>query len=58
MNTDKFQMLLNRYKNLRLIQRLDPVQDHCRIYYLMNGYEFPCDMMRSLEIFDANLLRC
>ncbi|MFN6483299.1 MAG: hypothetical protein RMX98_010205 [Nostoc sp. DedQUE02] len=51
-------MLLNRYKNLRLIQRLDPVQDHCRIYYLMNGYEFPCDMMRSLEIFDANLLRC
>ncbi|MEH2299973.1 MAG: oxygenase MpaB family protein [Nostoc sp.] len=43
-------MLLNRYKNLHLIQQLDPVQDHCRIYYLMNGYEFPWDMTRSLEI--------
>jgi hypothetical protein len=32
-------MLLNRYKNLHLIQQLDPVEDHCRIYHLMNGYE-------------------
>jgi hypothetical protein len=29
-------MLLNRYKNFHLIQQLDPVQDHCRIYHLMN----------------------
>ncbi|MEH2064655.1 MAG: oxygenase MpaB family protein [Nostoc sp.] len=43
-------MLLNRYKNLHLIQQLDPVQDHCRIYNLMNGYEFPWDMTRSLEV--------
>ncbi|MBG1243880.1 oxygenase MpaB family protein [Nostoc sp. NZL] len=43
-------MLLNRYKNFHLIQQLDPVQDHCRIYNLMNGYEFPWDMTRSLEV--------
>ncbi|MEI1373017.1 hypothetical protein [Nostoc sp.] len=43
-------MLLNRYKNLHLIQQLYLVQDHCRIYYLMNGYEFPWDMTRSLEV--------
>ncbi len=48
--TEKFQMLLNRYKNFHLIQQLDPVQDHCRIYNLMNGYEFPWDMTRSLEV--------
>jgi hypothetical protein len=29
-------MLLNRYKNFHLIQQLDQVQDHCRIYHLMN----------------------
>ncbi|MBD0389727.1 MAG: DUF2236 domain-containing protein [Nostoc sp. C3-bin3] len=43
-------MLLNRYKNFHLIQQLDPVQDHCQIYNLMNGYEFPWDMTRSLEV--------
>ncbi len=43
-------MLLNRYKNFHLIQQLDPVQDHCRIYNLMNGHEFPWDMTRSLEV--------
>ncbi|WP_225912113.1 hypothetical protein [Nostoc flagelliforme] len=43
-------MLLNRYKNFHLIEQLDLVQDHCRIYNLMNGYEFPWDMTRSLEV--------
>jgi hypothetical protein len=43
-------MLLNRYKNFHLIQQLDPVRDHCWIYNLMNGYEFPWDMTRSLEV--------
>ncbi|MEH2396906.1 hypothetical protein [Nostoc sp.] len=26
------------------------MQDHCQIYYLMNGYEFFWDMTRSLEV--------
>jgi ER-bound oxygenase mpaB/B'/Rubber oxygenase, catalytic domain len=43
-------MLSNRYKNLHLIQQLDPVQDHYQIYYLMSGYEFPWEMQRSLEL--------
>lgn len=43
-------MNLNRYKNLHEIQQLDPVQDHCQIYSLMSGYEFPWDMPRSLEV--------
>ncbi|MDF5721180.1 MAG: hypothetical protein PUP91_12015 [Rhizonema sp. PD37] len=41
-------MSLHRYETLRRIQQLDPVQDHCQIYYLMNGHEFPWDMVRSL----------
>ncbi len=43
-------MYINRYNNLRRIQELDPVQDHCQIYHLMLGYEFPWDVTRSLEV--------
>ncbi|MBD2343747.1 oxygenase MpaB family protein [Anabaena subtropica] len=43
-------MLGDRYKNLHLIQQLDPVHDHCQIYHLINGYEFSWDMTRSLEV--------
>ncbi len=32
-----------RHANLRQIQQLDPVQDHCQIIHLMTGYEFPWD---------------
>jgi hypothetical protein len=39
-----------RDENLRRIQQLDPVQDHCQIYQIMTGYEFPWDMTRSLEV--------
>ncbi len=39
-----------RDENLRRIQQLDPVQDHCQIYHLMTGYEFPWDTVRSLEV--------
>ena len=39
-----------RNENLRRIQQLDPVQDHCQIYHLMSGYEFPWDTTRSLEV--------
>lgn len=42
--------LPNRYQNLNLIQQLDPVQDHSRIYHLMSGYEFPWEIQRSLEL--------
>lgn len=41
---------MGRYDILHRIQQLDPVQDHCEIYHLMYGYEFPWDMMRSLEV--------
>jgi hypothetical protein len=41
---------INRYDNLRRIEKLDPLQDHCQIYHLMTGYEFPWDMTRSLEV--------
>ena len=43
-------MYINRYDNLRRIEKLDPLQDHCQIYHLMTGYEFPWDMTRSLEV--------
>jgi hypothetical protein len=43
-------MHLHRDQNLHLIQQLDPEKDHCQIYHLMNGYEFPWDMTRSLEV--------
>jgi ER-bound oxygenase mpaB/B'/Rubber oxygenase, catalytic domain len=43
-------MFHNRYNNLRRIQQLNPIQDNCEIYHLMTGYEFPWDMIRSLEI--------
>lgn len=32
------------------IQSLDPVKDHCRIFHLMTGYEFPWDIVRAREI--------
>jgi len=32
------------------ILSLDPVTDHCRIVHLMTGYEFPWDIVRSLEV--------
>ena len=42
--------MMNRYDILHQIQQLDPVQDHCLIYHLTYGYEFPWDTTRSLEI--------
>lgn len=39
-----------RDENLRRIQQLDPVQDHCEICHLITGYEFPWDTTRSLEV--------
>lgn len=41
---------MGRYDILHRIQQLDPAQDHCQIYYLMSGYEFPWDIQRSLEL--------
>lgn len=41
---------MSRYDNLRYIQQLDPVKDHCQIVHLISGYEFPWDITRSLEI--------
>ncbi|MUG95012.1 DUF2236 domain-containing protein [Scytonema sp. UIC 10036] len=43
-------MRLHRYDNLHLIQELNPLQDHCQIYHLMLGYEFPWDITRALEV--------
>jgi hypothetical protein len=42
--------MTDRYAILREIQRLDPEKDHCRIVHLTNGYEFPWDSTRALEI--------
>ena len=39
-----------RFANLAEIRRLDPAKDHCRIVHLINGYEFPWDSTRSLEM--------
>lgn len=41
---------MGRYDILHEIQSLDPVKDHCQIYHLMVGYEFPWDTVRALEI--------
>jgi hypothetical protein len=41
---------MGRYDILHQIEQLDPVQDHCRIYHLTYGYEFPWDATRSLEL--------
>jgi hypothetical protein len=41
---------MGRFDNLAEIRRLDPVADHCRIVHLTNGYEFPWDCTRSLEM--------
>ncbi|KAF3889640.1 MULTISPECIES: oxygenase MpaB family protein [Nostocales] len=43
-------MRLHRYNNLQQIQQLNPLQDHCQIYHLMLGYEFPWDITRALEV--------
>ena len=32
------------------IKSLDPLKDHCRIVHLLTGYEFPWDVVRSLEV--------
>jgi ER-bound oxygenase mpaB/B'/Rubber oxygenase, catalytic domain len=42
--------MLNRYKNLNLIQQLDPKKDHIQIAYMILGYEFCWDTVRSLEV--------
>ena len=39
-----------RYQRLQQIQQLDPVTDHCQICNLLAGYEFPWDVIRSLEL--------
>lgn len=39
-----------RYRRLRQIELLDPLQDHNEICYLIAGYEFPWDITRSLEL--------
>ena len=39
-----------RDRNLRRIKELNPVTDHCEIYHLTTGYEFPWDIRRALEI--------
>ncbi|MHC5830795.1 MAG: oxygenase MpaB family protein, partial [Nostoc sp.] len=43
-------MLFNRYKNLHLIQQLDPVIAHCQSYSIMIGYDFSWEMTRALEV--------
>ncbi|GAB1542016.1 oxygenase MpaB family protein [Scytonema sp. NUACC21] len=43
-------MYLHRYDILHRIQKLDPLEDHCQIYHLMLGYEFPWDVTKALEI--------
>jgi hypothetical protein len=51
MNT--YKKKLNFFRNKAVtkeILSLDPVKDHCRMVHLMSGYEFPWDMVRSLEI--------
>lgn len=42
--------MFNRYQNLKLIQQLDPKKDHIQIAYIILGYEFPWDTVRSLEV--------
>lgn len=42
--------MLNRYKNLQIIQELDPEKDCWQICYLILGYEFPWDSLRALEV--------
>ncbi len=41
---------MGRFDILKEIEGLDPQTDHCRIYYLTSGYEFPWDTVRALEI--------
>ena len=42
--------MFNRYQNLKLIQQLDPQKDHIQIAYMLLGYEFTWDTVRSLEV--------
>jgi hypothetical protein len=42
--------MFNRYKNLNLIQQLDPEKDCWQICYIILGYEFPWDTVRALEV--------
>jgi len=41
---------MGRYDTLRRIETLDPVKDHCEIYYLTTGVEFSWDTVRALEV--------
>jgi hypothetical protein len=43
----------DRYNNLKRIQQLDPIKDHCEIYHIMLGYEFPWEIRRGIDL--ANL---
>ena len=40
----------SRYDRLARIEQLDPVTVHCQICYLLAGYEFLWDILRSLEL--------
>jgi len=42
--------LFRNHAIIKEIRSLDPVTDHCRIVHLLTGYEFPWDVVRSLEV--------
>jgi hypothetical protein len=42
--------MLNRYKNIDLIQQLDPEKNFWQIYHFMLGYEFPSYSIQALEV--------
>jgi len=50
MEYSKFYGFIRNKKITEEIVSLDPVKDHCRIVHLMTGYEFPWDVIRSLEV--------
>ncbi len=41
---------MGRYDDLKHIEQLDPEKDHVAIYELTTCYEFPWDIVRSLEV--------
>src|SRR4051794_7672967 len=41
---------MGRFDITRQIEALDAERDHCQIYRLFAGYEFPWDVLRSLEL--------
>ena len=46
-----FMSLFNfRYQRRSQIEQLDPVKDHSQMCNLLAGYEFPWDILRSLEL--------